>query len=90
LAKNLNTRTIIKGVMGKSPKLLLKPDEEKSLIIAPLFDGSIAREVSQAGRVNFYVNWRSGNSTWWWRRAVPVCTHTETIRLFGLIDQNEF
>jgi hypothetical protein len=39
--------------MGKSPKLLLKPDEEKSLIIAPLFDGSIAREVSQAGRVIF-------------------------------------
>jgi hypothetical protein len=88
LAENLNTRTIIKGVMGQPPRLLLGPDEERRLIIAPLYDGGLAREVSRAGRVNFYVNWRSGNSTWWWRRAVPVCTHTETIRAFGLPEQN--
>jgi hypothetical protein len=90
LAEDMGTRNIIKGVMGRSPKFLLQPDEEKHLIIAPLFDGGLAREVSRAGRVNFFVNWRSGNSTWWWRRAVPVCTHTETIRLFGLTGQNEF
>jgi hypothetical protein len=90
LAENLNTRTIIKGVMGKCPKFLLRPDTEINLIIAPLFDGVVAREASRAGRVNFHVHWRSGNSTWWWRRPVPVCTHTETIRLFGLTDQNEF
>lgn len=89
LAENLNTRNIIRGVMGHSPKLLLRPDEERYLIIAPLFDGGLAREVSRAGRVNFYINWRSGNSTWWWRRAVPVCTHTKTIRAFGLPEQNQ-
>ena len=90
LAENMDTRNLIKGALGRSPKFLLRPDEEKNLIIAPLFDGALAREATQGGRVNFYVNWRSGNSTWWWRRAVPVCTHTDTIRLFGLIDQNEF
>lgn len=90
LAEDMEVKSLIKGAMGRSPKFLLKPDNEKHLIIAPLFDGGVAREVSRAGRVNFYVTWRSGNSTWWWRRAVPVCTHTETIRLFGLTDQNEF
>jgi acetyl esterase/lipase len=67
--------------MGRSPKFLVKPDEEKNLIIAPLFGGALAREATQGGRANFYVSWRSGNSTWWWRRAVPVWTHTDTIRL---------
>jgi hypothetical protein len=90
LAEDMSTRNIIKGTMGRHPKFLLKPDEEKNLIIAPLFDSSVAREVTQGGRVNFYVGWRSGNSTWWWRRAVPVCTHTDTIRFFGLTGQNEF
>ena len=90
LAENMSTRNIIKGAIGRSPKFLVKPDEEKNLIIAPLFDGALAREATQGGRVNFYVSWRSGNSTWWWRQAVPVCTHTDTIRLFGLTDQNEF
>jgi hypothetical protein len=90
LTEKLNTKTIIRGVKGKSPKFLLRPDEEKNLIIAPLFDNGLALEVSHGGRVNFYITWRSGNSTWFWRRPVPVCTHTETIRLFGLADQNEF
>lgn len=84
LAESLETRNLIRGAMGQSPKFLLKPGEEKNLIIAPLFDGGLALEVKRPGRVNFYIKWRSGNSTWFWRRAVPVCTHTETVRLFGL------
>lgn len=90
LAEDLGTRSVIRGVMGKSPKFLLKPDETKCLIIAPLLEDGLALEVKRPGRVNFYVKWRSGNSTWFWRRAVPVCTHTKTVRLFGLTDQNDF
>lgn len=90
LVENMETRSLIRGTKGKSPAFLLQPDETKHLIIAPLIQDGLALEVKKPGRVNFYVKWRSGNSTWVWRRSVPVCTHTETVRLFGLTDQNDF
>src|SRR5579863_7285584 len=42
LAESLDVKDLIRGAMGQSPKFLLKPNEEKNLIIAPLFDGGLA------------------------------------------------
>jgi hypothetical protein len=83
LVENLEVRTIIEAQMGTGPYFMLKPKEEKELILAPNFKDNVALEVNPKS-VTFRIYWRRGNATWLWQWPVHICTSTQTIRKYGL------
>lgn len=84
LTDGTSARAIIEAQRGKPPRFMLRPDEERELPINATVVNNVALEVSQPGRVDFWIQWRRGNATWLPQFPLPVCTSTEAIRLYGL------
>jgi hypothetical protein len=84
LSETLDTRDIVRGTMGHKKLFMLKPQESKELIVAPLFKDNLALEAGAPHRVVFSFSWRRGNATWLPQLPVTVRTSTTTIRLYGL------
>ena len=83
LTEDIEVRTLVEGATGKRPSFMLKPRQEKELVIAPLFKDGIAREV-QAQNVTFRISWRRCNVTWLPQMPLYVRTSTATIRKYAL------
>ncbi|TWA96994.1 hypothetical protein FBZ96_10645 [Bradyrhizobium stylosanthis] len=88
LSAGQGTRALLSAQSGKPPQFMLKPDESRELTICPAFAGNMPLEITEPGRVDFFIQWRRGNATWLAQIPLPVCTSTEAIRLYGLDDQN--
>ena len=86
LVEDLETRSLVAGGVGRRPSFMLKPSESKELILAPKFKNNLAVEVTPQ-RVAFRFSWRRGNATWLPQVPVWVLTNTETIRKYGLQEQ---
>jgi hypothetical protein len=65
---------------------MLKPNESKELVIAPIVKDGMALEV-RPHNVCFKFHWRRGNATWLPRFPVRVRTDTATIRRYGLVEE---
>ena len=85
LTDTMGTRDLIEAAAGKRPSAILKPRENKELIIVPLFTDGVAREVI-AQNVTFCLSWRRCNATWLPQIPVYVRTSTTTIRKYALHD----
>jgi hypothetical protein len=83
LTETMETRELIEGQTGDGPKFMLKPREDKELILQSRVKDGVALEVKPQ-TVRFRVYWRRGNATWLPQWPVHVCTNTTTIRLYGL------
>jgi hypothetical protein len=83
LTETMETRELIEGQTGDGPKFMLKPRQEKELILQSRVKDGLALEVKPQS-VTFRVYWRRGNATWLPQWPVHVCTNTATIRLYGL------
>ena len=84
LTNAASTRALVAGQLGKSPQFMLKPDETRELLIYPKLENNMPLEVTQPGRVDFWIQWRRGNATWLRQIPLAVCTSTEAIKLYGL------
>jgi hypothetical protein len=83
LTEDLETKTLLEGAAGQRPYFMLKPREEKMLVIAPLFkDGAVIADTTDM-RVKFRISWRSGNATWLPQIPVLIWTSTSTIRKYA-------
>ena len=83
LTEDIEVRSLVEGQLRPGPHFMLKPKEEKELILVPLFKDGLALEV-QPQTVTFRIYWRRGNATWLPQWPVHVCTSTETVRKYGL------
>ncbi|HZS56792.1 MAG TPA: hypothetical protein VFA65_20465 [Bryobacteraceae bacterium] len=83
LSEKMDVRNLVGGAAGHSPYFMLKPKESKLLIIVPKFAGSMALELKPQS-VKFRFSWRRCNATWMPQWPLHICTHTQTIRKYGL------
>jgi hypothetical protein len=83
LTEDLEVGTLLEGAAGQRPYFMLKPREEKELVIAPRFRNGVALEV-QSQNVTFRIYWRRCNATWLPQIPVYVLTNTATIRKYAL------
>jgi len=86
LSEDSSTANIIRGQRGTTKQFILKPDEEKELVIMSIFKDNIPIDVLKPGYIAFWIHWRRGNSTWLPQIPVPVCTTTQTIRQLGGVE----
>lgn len=84
LSQDMEIKNIVRGASGEKRLFMLKPEESKELIIAPLFKDNLALEAGPAHNVCFSFWWRRGNATWLRQFPVRVRTSTTTIRQYGL------
>ena len=82
LTEDMETRTLLYGAGGRRPTFLLKPRQEKELIIAPLYTNGTARHLKDQN-VTFRISWRRGNTTWLPQMPVYVRANTSTIRQYA-------
>jgi hypothetical protein len=83
LTEDLETKNLLEGAAGQRPYFMLKPREEKTLVIAPLFkDGKEIADTADIG-VKFRISWRSGNATWLPQVPVRVSTSTSMVRKYA-------
>jgi hypothetical protein len=83
LTEDLEVRSLLEGSHGQRPYFMLKPREEKELVIAPHFTNGVAREIVPQ-RIAFCISWRRCNATWLPQIPVFVLTSTSTIRKYAL------
>jgi len=81
LTEDMETRSLLEGAAGQKPYFMLKPREEKQLIIAPHYSDGKARDLTQQN-VRFRFSWRRCNATWLPQIPVFVWTSTSTIRKY--------
>ena len=80
LTEDLEVRTLLEGTTGQRPSFMLKPRQEKELMIASHSTNGIARAQS----VTFCISWRRCNATWLPQMPVYVRTSTTIIRKYAL------
>jgi hypothetical protein len=83
LTEDMEVRSLVANQLGEGPYFLLKPREERELVIAPLFENNVALEMKPHD-VKFKIYWRRGNATWLKQWPVHICTSTTTLRKYGL------
>ncbi len=89
LTEDATTSNIIRGQVQKPTfkPFMLKPAEEKDLLIMAKYKDGVAVEARSGNRyVDFWLHWRRGNATWLPQIPVPVCTNTRTIRELGGVE----
>jgi hypothetical protein len=83
LTEDMEVRSLLEGAEGQEPYFMLKPREEKQLIIVPHYSDGTARDLTQQN-VRFRFSWRRCNATWLPQIPVFVWTSTSTIRKYTL------
>jgi hypothetical protein len=82
----MEVKNIVRGAAGRKHLFMLKPNESKELVIAPIIKNGVALEV-RPHNVCFEFHWRRGNATWLPQFPVRVRTNTATIRKYGLEEE---
>jgi hypothetical protein len=83
LTQDMQVRSLLEGAEGQDPYFMLKPREEKELIIAPLYRDGKRRDLTQKN-IRFRFSWRRCNATWLPQLPVFVWTSTSTIRKYAM------
>src|SRR6266536_1383625 len=63
LAPDMELKSIVRGAAGRKHLFMLKPNEGKELVIAPIIKDGLALEVN-SHNVCFEFRWRRGDATW--------------------------
>jgi hypothetical protein len=79
LTEDMEVRTLIEGAAGRRPTFMLKPEQEKELIIAPLYTNGLPRD-REDQNVTFRISWRRCNVTRLPQIPMYVHSSTSTVR----------
>jgi hypothetical protein len=83
LAEDAEVRSFVRAAAGSVPYFMLKPGEDKELILAPNFKDNLPLELTPQ-RITIRIAWRRGNATWLPQLPVYVWTSTQTVRRYAL------
>jgi hypothetical protein len=78
LSENFDTGNLIRGQVqeGMFPLFMLKPTENRELILMPKFQSGVAVEALAAQEIKVVIDWRRGNASA--KRQLPIKTSAET------------